>query len=146
MPKSITSANAIVTIAIPGLYAVPQQLQGFSADNVYDTPSQDTVETAMGVDGILSGGFVFNPTEQTFSLQSDSDSNIIFETWAAAQKTQKDVYVANGTTVLPSLKQQWVMTKGFLVNFPFIPTAAKILQPRRYVVRWESVVPQPIGA
>ncbi len=143
--KSITSANAIITLAITDLFPVPQQLQGFAADNIYDAGTQDIVETAMGVDGILSGGFVYNPTEQTFSLQADSDSNTLFEQWAAAQKTQKDVYTAMGRTTLPSLKQQWVMTKGFLVNMPFIPSAARTLQPRRYVIRWESVVPQPLG-
>ena len=145
MAKSITAANAIITLAIPGLFPVPQQLQGFAADNIYDAPSQDTVETAMGVDGLLSGGFVYNPTEQTFSLQSDSDSNALFEQWAQAQKTLRDVYTAQGNTTLPSLGQKWVMTKGFLVSMPFVPTAARILQPRRYVIRWESVVPQPLG-
>lgn len=144
--KTITSANAIITIVIAGLYDSPRQLQGFAADNIYDVPAQDEAETLMGVDGVLSGGFVYNPTEQTFSLQADSDSNKIFEDWVAAQRVAKDVYTAQATTTLPSLKQQFIHTKGFLINWSALPTAARVLQPRRYLVRWERVLPQPLGA
>ena len=53
---SITSANAILTLAIPLLFPTPVQLQGFAADDVYDIPRIKSVETLMGVDGVLSGG------------------------------------------------------------------------------------------
>lgn len=142
--SSITSANAIVTITIPGLFNTPQQLQGFSADNIYDVDSLDVVETAMGVDGKLSGGFVYNPVNQTFTLQADSASNAIFETWAATQKQIKDVYTANGSTTLPSVGKSYIQTKGFLVSLPPMPSAAKILQPRKYVIRWESSQAVPV--
>lgn len=140
---SLTSANAIITITIPGLFNTPQQLQGFSADNVYDMAVQEVVQTAMGVDGILSGGFVFNPVEQTFDLQADSNSNNIFELWAATQKQIKDVLTANGATTLPSVGKSYIATKGFLISLPPAPAAAKILQPRRYMIRWESILAVP---
>lgn len=143
---SLTAANAVITLSITGLFPVPQQLQGFSADNIYDVGQQDQVETAMGVDGKLSGGFVFQHVEQAFLLQSDSESNAIFEQWAQVQRQVKDVYVANGQTTLPSVRRVYVSTKGYLTAMPPMPQAARILQPRRYVIRWESVVPQPIGA
>ncbi|HEY0120653.1 MAG TPA: hypothetical protein VGC14_02640 [Rhizobium sp.] len=141
---SITSANAIITLTIPDLYNTPVQLQGFSADNIYDMAVQEVVQTAMGVDGILSGGFVFNPVEQTFDLQADSSSNTIFETWAATQKQIKDVLVANGETTLPSVGRSYVSTKGFLISLPPAPAAGRTLQPRRYVIRWESVLAVPV--
>lgn len=137
---SLTSANAIITITIPGLYNSPQQLQGFAADNVYDMASLEVTQTAMGVDGYLSGGMVFNPIEQTFDLQADSASNAIFEFWAASQIQSKDVYVANGVTTLPSLSKSYISTRGFLISLPPAPAAAKILQPRRYMIRWQSIV------
>lgn len=143
MARSLTAANAIITITIPGLFNTPQQLQGFSADNVYDMAVQEVVQTAMGVDGILSGGFVFNPVEQTFDLQADSLSNDIFEIWAANQAQQKDVFTANGETTLPSLSKSYVSTKGFLISLPPAPAAGKILQARRYMIRWQSILAVP---
>lgn len=141
---SLTSANSVITITIPGLFNTPQQLQGFAADNIYDVDAQDTVETAMGVDGILSGGFVYNPINQSFTLQADSASNAIFETWASFQRQQRDVYIANGSTTLPSVNKSYVQTRGFLVSWTPIPTAAKILQPRKYMIRWQSSQAVPV--
>ena len=141
---SITSSNAIITLTIPGLFAVPQQLQGFSADNVYDMGDQEIVQTSMGVDGLLSGGYVNNPIEQSFTLQSDSPSNVIFEVWASSQLQAKDIYVANGETRLPSLNRSYVSTKGYLISLPPAPSAGRILAPRRYVIRWERVTSTPI--
>lgn len=141
---SITSANAIVTIAVANLFPVPQQLQGFAADNVYEVNALDLVETSMGVDGILSGGMVFNPVEQTFVLQADSPSNAIFDAWFQAQQTAVDVFVASGSTILPSTGQQYESVTGFLTSWQVIPTAARTLQPRRAVIRWQRIFPQNI--
>ncbi|MBZ9683206.1 hypothetical protein LB531_21345 [Mesorhizobium sp. CO1-1-2] len=141
--STLTAANAVITLAVPNLFPTPVQLQGFAADNIYDMDSVDQVETAMGVDGILSGGFVYNPTNQTFVLQADSPSIAFFETWAATQIQAKDVYTANGSTTLPSLGRSYISTKGFLVSMPPMPGAAKILQPRRFAIRWQSVQSVP---
>lgn len=141
--SSLTAANAVITIAVTGLFPTPQQLQGFSADNVYDMADQTITETSMGVDGILSGGMVFNPVEQTFVLQADSSSCELFERWAAAQRQIKDVYTANGFTILPSLGKKYTSTKGFLVTLPPLPAAARITQPRRFAIRWQSVLATP---
>lgn len=141
--SSLTAANAVITLAVANLFPTPVQLQGFAADNIYDMDNVDQVETAMGVDGILSGGFVFNPVNQTFVLQADSPSIAFFETWAATQKQAKDVYTANGSTTLPSVGRSYVSTKGFLISLPPMPAAAKILQPRRFAIRWESVQSVP---
>jgi len=140
---SITAANAVVTLSIPNLFPSPQQLRGFSADNVYEMADQQVVETAMGVDGVLSGGFVYNPVDQTFVLQADSASNAFFEAWAAAQTKLRDVYIANGQTTLVSVNRKYVSTRGFLVSLPPMPAAARVLQPRRYTVRWQSVLSAP---
>ncbi|BCH11937.1 hypothetical protein MesoLj131c_61950 [Mesorhizobium sp. 131-3-5] len=140
---SLTAANAVITLTVPLVFPTPIQLQGFAADNIYDMDNVDQVETAMGVDGILSGGFVFNPTNQTFVLQADSPSIAFFETWAATQRQAKDVYTANGSTTLVSVGRSYISTKGFLVSMPPMPAAGKILQPRRFAIRWESVQSVP---
>ncbi|MGJ2408995.1 hypothetical protein ACR8FJ_22855, partial [Salmonella enterica subsp. enterica serovar Paratyphi A] len=105
---------------------------------------EEVVGTAMGVDRLLSGGFVFTPVEQNFSLQADSVSNFIFGQWAAAMINNRDVFTANGQTTLTSVNRTYVSTKGYLVNKSPLPTAARILQPRRYMIRWERVTANPI--
>ena len=142
--STITSANAVITLSISGIFSAPQQLQGFSTDNIYEAGDQVVTETMMGVDGRLSGGFVFTPTQQTFTLQADSPSNGIFETWAAQQRSQKDAYYASGRTLLPSTGEEYICTRGFLISYPPMPTAAKVLQPRKYVIQWESVLAVPV--
>lgn len=142
----ITSANAVITISVSGVFSTPFQLQGFSADNIYDAPETELVQTSMGVDGRLSGGIVFNPFEQTFMIQADSVDTIrFFETWAGRMRTNKTPYTANGNTRLSSVNRNYVMRKGFLVNAHQIAPGARTLQPRRFTIRWESVTPASIA-
>lgn len=143
MPGTITAANSILLLSIEGLYVVPQQLQGFAADDVFDTEAISPAETMMGVDGHLSGGFVFNPVRMNIALQADSDSIRIFEDWIAAMNTAREVYVAHGQVQLPSVKRKYVMTRGFLTNIPPTPAARKVLQPRRFQITWGRITSAP---
>lgn len=142
--STITAADAVIMLSVSGLFSAPQQLQGFAADNIYEIGDQTVTETLMGVDGRLSGGFVFNPVQQTFNIQADSDSNNLFETWANSQRANKTAYVANGTTLLSAIGTEYISTRGFLMSYPPLPSAAKVLQPRRYVIQWQSVLPVPV--
>lgn len=143
MAGSITSANAIVTLSVTGIFSTPIQIQGFSADNVYDAPETEITQVLMGVDGLLSGGFVYNPVTQTFTLQADSESNRFFETWAANMFTARDIYIATGTTNLVSTGRSYRMERGFLTAAHQFPTAGRVLQPRRYTIQWQRVVSVP---
>lgn len=140
---SITSANAVLMLAIPPLFPVPQQLQGFAADDIYDIPQIRSVEVMMGVDGLLSGGFVYVEIRQEISLQADSASNLVFDTWWTQMQAAQDVYVANGIIQLPSIATKFQMVRGFLTGYKPSPGAKKVLQPRRYEITWESVAPAP---
>lgn len=146
MARTLTAANAIISISITGLFPIPQQIKGFSADNVYDTQPQDVNETMMGVDGVLSAGFIFSPVDQVFRLQANSLSNDFFEAWKAGMVQAQDTYFADGTTTLPSLGKTYVMSHGVLVNLPALPTLNKVAQPRAYTIRWQSVQPIPLAA
>lgn len=143
--STITSANAIIMIGVPGLFPVPQQLQGFAADDVFDTDALDSAEVLMGVDGQLSAGFVFVPVKQNYSLQADSASNLFFDTWWAVQQQLHEVLPANANVVLGAVGTKWAMTRGFLTSFKPTPDAKKVLQPRRFTITWESVLPAPSG-
>lgn len=143
MAGTITSANSILMLTIHDLYDVPQQLQGFAADDVFDTEPMAAAETAMGVDGHLSGGFVFVPVRMNIALQADSDSNIIFENWMAAMTKAREVYIADAQVQLPAVNRKYVLTRGFLTSHPPTAAARRTLQPRRYQITWERISPAP---
>ena len=50
---------------------------------------------------------------------------------------------ANGLLLLKSLGTKWNWTNGFLVEWKPAPDIKKLLQPRKFAVEWESIVPQP---
>jgi hypothetical protein len=137
----ITAANAVLTLSIAGLYPSPQHLQGFSADDVFDTESIDTAETQMGVDGKLSAGFVYVPVDWSITLMADSASNDIFDNWFSSQQAARAPYFATASVTLPSVGKKWAMTNGVLVKFPPMPNAKKVLQPRKFTIRFESISP-----
>lgn len=138
---TITSANAVIVITIPSVFPIPQQLQGFAADDVFETDPLESAETLMGVDGRQSAGFVFVPVHQTFALQADSPSVFIFDTWWAAQQIAHEIFTANATILLTSVSKKWAMTNGVLSNYKPLPDAKKVLQPQRFRITWESSLP-----
>jgi hypothetical protein len=140
---SLTAANAVITLTIPGVFNRPQQLQQFGVDDVADVDTLTIAETAMGVDGTLSGGYVFNAVKYIYTLQANSPSNFIFDQWKAAQDAQQDTFAANGLLTLKSLGTKWTWTNGFLTEYKPAPEIKKILQPRKFQITWERVAPQP---
>lgn len=141
---SITSVNSVVMLGITGLYTVPQQLQGYTADDIFDTESIVPAEIVMGLDGRLSAGYVPVAVTQHYSLQADSASNSLFEAWQAAQTAAKEIYFANGIVHLSSVGRSYVMTNGVLSSYAPMSDAKKTLQPRKFSITWESVVGVPV--
>jgi hypothetical protein len=141
---SITSANAVITLVIPPIFTVPQQVQQFSADNIFETDEIEVAETSMGVDGVLSGGLIYNEIAWNITLQANSPSNDLFDQWWQAQLAAVDVYPASGIVTLKSIGRKWVMTNGFLKRVTTMPPAGKTQRPRRFGIVWNSVTAQPI--
>lgn len=144
MAKTLTAANCVLLLSIKGLFDVPLQLQGFSADDVFGVDDLDTAETMMGVDGKLSAGWVPKEVTQSIMLQADSDSTVIFETWYQAQQSAKELYFATGLARLPAVNRSYVMTKGVLKQYNPVATAKKILQPRKFTLVWEAITAAPV--
>lgn len=138
---SITSANSIVMLAVPGVFNQPQQLQQFAAEDIFTNDPIAAAEVAMGVDGRLAAGFVFAPVPWSVSLMADSPSNDFFDQWYAAMRTGVDVFRVNGTVVLPSLSKKFTMNNGALTTYRNMPDAARTLRSRAFVITWESIVP-----
>jgi hypothetical protein len=142
----ITSANAIILLSVPLLLPVPQQLQGFATDDIFDVEDTETTETRMGADGILSGGVIFMPTMVTFTLQADSPSISFFESWDMGQQTQVISLPAQGNITLTSIGRSYQLVTGFLTRDKRMPDAKRVLEPRKYRVAWQQIIPVPIGA
>lgn len=140
---SITSSNAVLTLQIIPLFPVPQQLQGFGTDDIYDIPRIRSVETMMGVDGILSGGFVYTAIPQEIVLQADSISNRLFDTWWLQQQAAGETYIAQGSIRLPGVSTKFAQINGYLTGYSPSPAAKRVLQARRYEITWQKVVPAP---
>lgn len=142
--SSITAANAVIILTVNTVFPVGQQLAGWAAEDIFDTEALDNAETMMGVDGILSAGFVFVPVKQNFALQADSPSNLIFDAWYTAQKTASELYSAQAVIHLPAVNRSYVMNNGYLTSYKPTPDAKKVLQPRKYQITWESIIPAPM--
>lgn len=142
--NSITAANSEYWLAILNLYPVPQRLQGYSADAAFDTEAADSAEIVMGVDGIMSAGYVPFVTRQTINIMPDSISSLMFEDWMTAQKAAREIYYANATVTLPSVNRAYVLRNGVLTSFVAIPGTRKVLQSRAFVITWESIDPVPV--
>jgi hypothetical protein len=141
---SITSADAIITLSQPLLFSTPQQLQGFAADDIFRYASIKAGEVKMGVDGILSAGFIFVEVPQTFMLQADSPSNAFFDTLFTQEQATKAKYPISGVVLLPSISTKWTSAKGFLTDYEPAPAAKKTLEPRSFVITWERIAPSPV--
>lgn len=142
----ITGANAVLMITIPGFLPVPTQLQGFAADDVYDTDDVTVGEVLMGVDGIMSAGMVFEPTPQDISFQADSPSVAIFEAWDAFEQANTVKLFAQMNTTLPNLGKSYQQVQGALVRLKRMPGVKKVVQPRKWRIMWQSVIAIPVGA
>jgi hypothetical protein len=97
----------------------------------------------MGVDGLLSGGFVFREVEQTIRLQADSPSVRIFDIWYLQQIATLATYTASALIRLPSISTKFAMTTGFLTLYKPIASARRVLQPREFRITWSRVAPSP---
>lgn len=136
---TITSANSILTMVVPGLFPVPVSIQGYSTDDAFMLDALDLAETVMGVDGKMSAGYVPKEVKLTITLQADSDSKEFFAILTQAVKTAREIFYMSATLSLPSTGESFTFTRGILTSVDQAPAAKKMLQPQKFVITWESV-------
>jgi hypothetical protein len=141
--RTLTAANAILLLSVTGLYVTPQRIQGFSTDDAFDVDTVEGAETMMGVDGLLSGGYVPKERKMTVTLQADSLSNDFFDNWVSAQDVVRELYIANGSIAIPSLSKKYTLTRGILSSYKPLAGVKKTLQARPFVITWQAVQPAP---
>jgi len=141
---TITSANSVLTLSIEGLYA-PINIQGYAVDDAFESESVQQSEVLMGVDGNLSGGKVWIPYKMTIHLQADSPSVEVFDNWRSNQDAFVDVFVANGTIILPSTGISYALYNGYLTAATPFPAVKKTLQPVVYEITWQTITSSQTG-
>lgn len=137
--KTITSANSVYALSIPGLFNTPVILQGYAADDAFSNDAVTTAEVAIGVDGYLSAGFVFQEVKQKIKLQADSISKQVFDEWYNASRAAREVIPAYATITLPSTQETYTCTNGYLTAYPATPAAKKKLDAVEFEITWESI-------
>lgn len=145
MSRTITSANSVFTLLIPGLLPAPFNVQGYAADDAFSVDAVESAETMMGVDGKMSAGYTPFITPMTVTLQADSASVDIFDQWLGAQQASRETLPATATITLPAVNKSYVLTNGVLKRIKQFPDNKKVLQPVQYSIDWESVTAVPIA-
>jgi hypothetical protein len=139
MSIDISSANLVATLSVTTLYPVPQNLSAFYVDDAFMAEAVDEAETVIGVDGVMAAGYVPVITPTTFTFLASSPSLSIFETWRAAQKAGRTIYVGSLTIQYPSVGKSYTLTNGVLVKSKTIADAKKILQSQQFTVHWGNI-------
>ena len=143
MARTITGANAVIILTVPGVFVVPQQLQGFAVDDVFSTERQAPVEATQGVDGQGASGFQFQQIKQGFMFQANSVSIDIFDQWWSFMQVVRDSFEASGVISLAAVQKKWVMTGGSLTGYTPIPNTGRMLKQRDFEITWNQIIPQP---
>lgn len=142
--STLTAANSVFALAIPGLYDTPQIQQGYATDDAFAADDVNPVQVEMGVDGKLSGGYVPYPTAINVVYQADSPSLVMYDDWMNAQEIYREAYQAEGYMILPGTGMKYTLTKGFMTTGSKMPGVKKILQPRKFVLTFELCQPAPL--
>lgn len=143
--RTITSADSTFVISSSDFALAAAALEGYAADAAFAMDSVDTAETALGVDGKLSAGWIPRSYNQTVTLQADSPSRVIFDVIQTAQDAGRTIFRLNGVINMPGNKYSYVLSRGVLKNYSAMPSAQKVLQPMTFTVEWESVQAIPAG-
>lgn len=139
---TITAANSVLVLSVPGVFTAPQQITGFMADVAFEAEAVEVAETVKGVDGIMSAGAIPFISPMSISVMADSPSSILFENWLAAQKGGTfATFPANGSVSLPSIGRKYTLTFGVLKRIIQMPPAHRVLQGRAFMIDWSDISP-----
>lgn len=139
----ITSANSTLVLGVTGLFTVPQQLQGFAADDMYSMAAVDNKEVQMGADGILSAGWIPQIKVLSITLQADSASNTFFESVYAAEEAAKAPFFFFGAINQPAVSKLYTLTNGVMKSYSPMADAKKVLQPRKFEIHFQVTIGAP---
>lgn len=138
--SNITSADATIVLAAAGLFS-GTEIQGWTADDIFDVADVTTAETIMGLDGVLSFAWIPVSKTLTFSLMAGSLSLPFLDIWIDTEETLKRKFTASGVITLPAVGKVYSPSGGCLKSYTPISAAKKYLQPRKFVFEFQSLNP-----
>ncbi len=141
---SITSANSVLIIGVASIFPTASQLKGFGQDDMYSMDQIDNAETRMGVDGVLSAGWIPQIKKMAITLEADSPSADFFEQWYAQEELAQEKFFAFGTIRQPAVGKIITLSSGVMRNYSPIADAGKVLKPRRFSIEWQVALPSPV--
>jgi hypothetical protein len=124
--RTLTAANAIVSITVPGLFPVPQIIDGFEIEDNFTSGAISIAETVLTLDGELEGGFVYSTVPLRLNLLPMSNSKKFFVDYLQATRTNQDIFRANFSVTMIGEKTQYTLTNGIYISGQVIPNVAKI--------------------
>jgi hypothetical protein len=140
MARSLTVANSVLTLAVPGLDIGPVQIQGFATDDAFDTTAVKPAEVMVGVDAKKSQGFVAFLVPFKFTLQADSLSIDVMDAIEEAQEAALETYEISVSLSAPGLGKLWTFSNGTLTEFKKTPNGKKLMQPQNYEIIFEKMI------
>jgi len=144
MARTLTTANAVLTLSCPTLDIPAVQIQGFATDDAFDFPTVKPVEAVIGVDKQKSAGFVAFLVPFKFMLQANSLSIDVMETIEQGiEQMAEDVEIL-GSLEIPAVGKLWTMLEGSLTSFKPGPQGKKLLGPQDYEITWGQVIPAQV--
>lgn len=144
MARTITSANAVLTITCPTVFLTPQIIQGFAVEDSWSVTPYETARAFKGVDGQKSAGFVPANKEMDIHLQANSLSRLVFQQILGVMQATREIVEFDGNLVIPSTEEVWEFSNGNLgPNVPGPPTGKKTLDAVTWQVTWDDI--QPAG-
>ncbi len=141
---TITSANSVFMLGASPLYPVAQQIQGYAADDAFTIEETEMAEVRMGVDGFLAGGYTPYPIPLSFTLQANSESNIIMDLIMDYQDSQIEVINFFASFSIPSLGMIYDMQNGYLVKGSPMASAKKVMEARKFSITFNNIMRVPI--
>lgn len=130
-------------LTVEALFPQAQRLQGYSADDAFDTEAVENGEYSMGIDGKLSAGFVWNEVPFTITLQADSPSLTLFEQVYQYEQSNRTKLTNNLTVSLPAVSKRYDFKSGFMRSYK-APSGKKILQPAVVVFVFQQMQVSPL--
>lgn len=138
---TITAANSLFYLTVPGLYNSPVKIEGYSTDAMVSGDAISPVVAEMGVDGHMSVGWVPTPKALTVTLAADSPSRVIMDDWITYQDSRREVMVCSAEFTLPGIGRKYIGIRGVITSAPPMPAANKTLQATAYTITFESWQP-----
>jgi hypothetical protein len=144
MSGTLTSANSVVTMTVPGIFPSPVQLQNYAADRAWEAEAIAIAEAIMSVDGVLSGGRTPKPKPISFHLMANSDSIADFEEIYAQQESVGDIFRINMTIRIPGIGKVYTCSNGIMTNYKTLPNAATVLEEQDFQITFEQILPSSL--